>query len=80
MSRDTTSVDSCQKKLNLFRVFRKEEQHLFFEAKPKEGRWSKEEHKLFLEAVFNLGIKNWRRVSKKLKIVLLILFHFYFLA
>ena len=65
MSLDTTSVDSSQKKLNLFRVVRKEEQNLFFGAKSKDGRWSKQEHKLFLEAVFDLGIKNWRRVSNK---------------
>ena len=65
MSLDTTSVDSSQKKLNLFRVVRKEEQNLFFGSKPKDGRWSKQEHKLFLEAVFDLGIKNWRRVSNK---------------
>ena len=64
MSLDTTSVDSSQKKLNLFRVVKKEEQLLFFGAKPKDGRWSKQEHNLFLEAVFDLGIKNWKSVSK----------------
>ena len=66
----TPSVDSSQKKLNLFRVVKMEEQLLFFGAKPKDGRWSKEEHKLFLEAVFDLGIKNWRRVSKIYKLLL----------
>jgi hypothetical protein len=61
MSQDTTL--SSQRGRPLFRVVKKEEEHLFFTVKLKDGRWSKEEHKIFLEAILDVGIRNWKRVS-----------------
>ena len=30
----------------------------------REGRWTKEEHSIFLEEIFKIGIKNWKKVIR----------------
>ncbi len=69
MSQDTTSIESTQKVRPLFRVVRKEEEHLFFGVRLNDGRWSKEEHKIFIDAILDIGIRNWKRVKTIIHII-----------
>jgi hypothetical protein len=72
MTQDLHSTVSNQSKesKSYFRVIRKEEEHLYFSKKITEGRWTKNEHKIFLDVVLKNGIRNWKKVKYFLKIFL----------
>jgi hypothetical protein len=62
MSVDTTSSERSLERKCFFKVINKGEEHLYFSVKQNKGRWSRKEHKIFLEEVLDKGIKNWKRV------------------
>jgi hypothetical protein len=64
--RTTLSEGSYDKEMKcLFKVSKQiEGSHVkYCQGKHREGRWSREEHKIFLEEIIKIGIKNWKKVN-----------------
>ena len=64
--RTTLSEGSYDKEMKcLFKVSKQMEGSpiKFCQGKHREGRWSREEHKIFLDEIIKIGIKNWKKVN-----------------
>lgn len=59
----STQLDNNKEGKKIFRVVRNEEVNTYLAPIVKQGRWTQNEHNLFLELVIKYGIRNWKKVT-----------------
>ena len=59
----SAQLDYNKDRKKLFRIVRNEEVNISLAPIVKQGRWTQNEHKLFLELVIKYGTRNWKKVT-----------------